>query len=179
MNPKDVGLFFKDPRIGPTLPDEFGTLYLLRRDIQSCMDAKILWPGAMCIMAGIDLLGKCLDGNDSNGKISDRFCNFAGKYIHLSSSESEILYQLRNSLLHSFGLYSNSKQGKILFRLEANGNKVLIDQIAANHFRIDIICLHEHFEKAVAEYHRDMLLSRDLQDKFARMFVPYGKIPIG
>ncbi len=131
--------------------------YICSDDIKSCMDAKILWPGAMCIMAGIDLLGKCLDGNDSFGGTGKRFCNFAVKYFHLSSSQAEPLYQLRNALLHSFGLISNVKSEHCSFQLQAAGSSILISLLAPNCFKVDLICLHDQFETAVSEYHRDLL----------------------
>ena len=178
MNPNDAAIFFKDPRIGPSPPDDFGTLYLLRRDIKSCMDAKILWPGAMCIMAGIDLLGKCLDGNDSPGGTGKRFCNFAVKYFHLPSSQAQPLYQLRNALLHSFGLISNAKSVHCRFQLQAAGSSILMSLLAPNCFRVDLICLHDKFESAVIEYHRDLLVDTKLQKHFSSMFPIYGKTAI-
>lgn len=178
MNPNDAAIFFKDPRIGPSFPDDFGTLYLLRRDIKSCMDAKILWPGAMCIMAGIDLLGKCLDGNDSSNETGKRFRSFVVKYFHLPPSEADALYQLRNALLHSFGLVSNVKSAHCRFQLHATGFPILIAPLASNYFKVDLICLHDQFEKAVGDYHRDLLGDAKLQNKFAAMFIVYGKTPI-
>jgi hypothetical protein len=178
VNLNDAAIFFKDPRIGPSLPDDFGTLYLLRRDIKSCMDAKILWPGAMCIMAGIDLLGKCLDGRDLPGETGKRFCNFAVKYFHLPPSEAEALYQLRNALLHSFGLISNAKSAHFRFQLQAAGSSILISLLAPNTFKVDLICLHDRFETAVSEYHRDLLGDAKLQKHFSSMFPVYGKTPI-
>jgi hypothetical protein len=179
VNPHDVELFFKDPGIGPSPPDEFGTLYLLRRDIKSCMDAKILWPGAMCIMAGIDLLGKCLDGKDSPREAGKRFCSFVEKYFYLAPSQAEALYQLRNSLLHSFGLISNARSANFRFQLRASGSQILIAPLPSNLFSVDLICLQDGFEKAVGDYHRDLIGDAELQKKFAAMFLVYGKTPIG
>jgi len=178
VDPHNIEVFFKDPRIDPSFPDDFGTLYLLRRDIKSCIDAKILWPSSMCIMAGIDLLGKYLEGKDSLGGSRKRFCSFAVTYFHLPLSEAETLYQLRNSLLHSFGLISKVKSPHCRFQLQATGSPILIFPIALNCFNVDLICLYDRFEKAVSDYHHDLLGSAALRRNFASMFPIYGKIPI-
>ncbi|MBU2858045.1 hypothetical protein HF289_14660 [Acidithiobacillus ferrooxidans] len=70
----DATLFFEDPKTNKQIPNEFSVLYLLRRDVYQCMGIdsttrnktgiKIIWPGVMAILAGIDLLGKFYSGND-------------------------------------------------------------------------------------------------------------------
>jgi hypothetical protein len=68
----------------------------------------------MAICAGIDLLGKFFAGNDTTGKVESRFRKFSQKYFHLSKKQAITVFQLRNSLLHSFGLYSE-KSKKLTF----------------------------------------------------------------
>lgn len=178
MNRKGEPLFFKDPATAPSFPGEFGTLYLLRRDIKSCMDHKILWPGTMCIMAGIDLLGKFLDGKDSNSVSGKRFLDFAKAYLHLSSKDAEPLYQLRNSLLHSFGLFS-AKTGHYRFQLRANGNRApIICRSGGKIIHVDVLSLNDGFEAAVNEYQKALHTSDSLRKNFNRMFRRYGKVPI-
>jgi hypothetical protein len=142
------------------------------------MDAEILWPGAMCIMAGIDLLGKYLDGDDSIGRAAERFRSFAVKYFHLPPSQAVSLYQLRNSLLHSFGLISNARSSNYRFQLRASGSPILIAPLGPNSFSVDLICLQDRFEKAARDYHQDLLSDARLQANFAAMFPVYGKTPI-
>jgi hypothetical protein len=70
----EADLFFMSPRTRRSVPNEFSVLYLLRRDIGTCMgvDAdtgqpvahQALWPGAMAMLAGIDLLAKFYAGKD-------------------------------------------------------------------------------------------------------------------
>lgn len=178
MNRKGESLFFKDPSITPSFPGEFGTLYLLRRDIKSCMDHKILWPSTMCIMAGIDLLGKFLDGEDSIRASGNRFLNFAKAYLHLSSKDSRTLYQLRNSLLHSFGLFS-AKTGHFRFQLCANGNPApIICRSGGKIIHVDLLSLNDGFEAAVNQYQKALDASSSLRKNFNRMLRRYGKVPI-
>ncbi len=70
----------------------------------------------MGICAGIDLLGKFFVGNDDKGGVGKRFRNFLITYFSVPQNDAETLYQLRNSLLHSFGLYSEvtDKAGKVV-----------------------------------------------------------------
>jgi hypothetical protein len=63
-------LFFEDPTYRKP-PGEYGILYLLRRDINLCLENEkdpdlgiAQFPGAMAIMAGIDLLAKFYKGDD-------------------------------------------------------------------------------------------------------------------
>lgn len=106
-----INLFFEDPGTNPA--DNFqpganpvGNLHLLRRDINTAYAAEAKWLGVMGIMAGIDLLAKLYAGTDTNG-VGTRFRNFVNQYITGNNNQqTEVIYQLRNSLLHSFGLYS-------------------------------------------------------------------------
>jgi hypothetical protein len=71
----------------------------------------------MAVLAGIDLLAKFCEGSDNSGGkdkhgVGKRFKKFARKYMRLTKEEANLIYQLRNSLLHSFGLYTEEKDKK-------------------------------------------------------------------
>src|SRR5689334_11965232 len=112
----DINSFFMAPSTPPVVPGVLSQLYLLRRDISTCfsidpdnggqLSTQALWPGVMAICAGIDLLGKFLAGNDDIGGVGPRFRTFLTTFFGISQNEATTVYQLRNSLLHSFGLYS-------------------------------------------------------------------------
>jgi len=178
MNPPDESLFFTDPQIDPSLPGEFSTLYLLRRDIESCLAHEILWPGAMCVMAGVDLLGKFSDGRDSSGS-GRRFLGFVRRYFHLTTADAEALYQLRNALLHSFGLFSAARTGSYRFQLRALGNHArIVEHLPTGVVKVDLISLRKGFEASVHEYRNDLQADGRLRKNFRVMFPRYGKIPI-
>jgi hypothetical protein len=63
----------------------------------------------MAVLAGIDLIAKFIYRDLAN-EVGKRFTDFVSKYINNIFHEE--LYQLRNSLLHSFGLYSETRNGK-------------------------------------------------------------------
>lgn len=90
IDPTDEALFFENPKLYRSPPGEFGILYLLRRDIDQCIAGSILWPGAMAIMAGIDLLAKFAAGDDAVGQVGNRFRDFLGQYFHLCKSAAAV-----------------------------------------------------------------------------------------
>lgn len=173
-------LFFEDPGNLRRPPGKFGVLYLLRRDINRCMEpnAEILWPGAMAILAGIDLMAKFFAGEDRS-QVGTRFFKFIDKYFILDAEGNRVIYQFRNALLHSFGLYSRTNSGQIYrFQLVYRCFGPLVDKVGPDIFRIDLARLHESFESAVTRYRSDLLTDCDLQSKFMRMLPDYGAINI-
>jgi hypothetical protein len=189
MFPQQAAMFFENPWVYRAPPGQYGILFLLRRDINSCLgteaglqnrtNRQIPWPGAMGIFAGIDLLAKFFAGEDGPG-MGNRFKAFVEQFFHLPPSEAETLYQLRNSMLHSFGLYSRGQGGAVYrFTLVSCGARPLIRHTLPDQYLVDVISLHEDFEKAVEEYRQALPDDRTLQQNFTAMFPNYGAIPIG
>ncbi|HEX4055425.1 MAG TPA: hypothetical protein VHX86_14265 [Tepidisphaeraceae bacterium] len=199
----DESLFLMHPHTEKKPPGLFGILYLLRRDILICMGlnpndgteiisagpdtpSAPLWPGAMAVMAGVDLVAKFLEGKD-NTSVGYRFRKFLEQCFKLASqSDREIIYQLRNSLLHSFGLYSEDSTGRIYrFSLRQDGPLITSPtnpSDSTDRYVINIRRLHQDFEKAVVEYQTQLRTgpqANELQRNFARMFPNYGVIEIG
>ncbi len=185
MNQNDFDLFFEDPLLFRAGPGNFGILYLLRRDINRCLKpGEGSWLGAMGILAGIDLLGKFLHGEDDYRKSQFYFKGFLTRYFAgLDQDQVDLLYQLRNSLLHSFGLYARSQDGtEYRFCLVAGegGPWPLIQTRAPGDHLIEVITLHREFEKAIERYRRDVLRNKPaLQDNFGKIFSNYGRTSIG
>jgi hypothetical protein len=178
MDKKAESLFFENPATDRSPPGDFGLLYLLRRDINQCMEHEILWPGAMAILAGTDLLGKFMAGEDEKA-VGLRFRSFIMRYFDSAThDDAEVIYQLRNSLLHSFGLYAKSKTSEYRFQLVFDKGNALIHRTSPTNFRIDLARLHNSFEVSVEKYRQDLLTDVALQGKFMAMFPNYGKISI-
>ncbi|MBX3060262.1 MAG: hypothetical protein KF770_27710, partial [Anaerolineae bacterium] len=178
---EDVSVFFKDPTIPPTSPGEFSVLYLLRRDISQCITTKqILWPATMAILAGIDLLGKFYAGKDGQG-VGQRFTNFVDKYFQpISPDDAQTIYQLRNALLHSFGLYSISGTKEYYFSLILPEAGPLVRQHLENPdmYLISIAGLYDKFETAIRDYKKDVENDPRLQNNFSLMYPYYGAVGI-
>lgn len=136
------------------------------------------------------MLGKFLAGTDKTrgpGKSTagDRFKAFTIRYLGLSDTDAGLLYQLRNSMLHSFGLYSEEQdnQGKIKstynFILTMGADK-LVKNIKGDYYQIDVQCLRKHFEIGITKYEaelRDVSQqdNKELNDKFNAMFPKHAK----
>ena len=188
FDPK-ADLFFESPRINRTPPADYGVLHLLRRDICLCLgwdpvtqtqtNHHTLWPGGMAILAGIDLVAKYLKGDDTIGQVGQRFRDYIAKYFQpISAGDEETIYQLRNALLHSFGLYSQTKTKTYHFVLSAN-KSILVQSLGQDIYQIDLRTLHEKFEDSLRKYASDLNADATLQSNFQKMFVNYGAIHFG
>ncbi len=91
-----------------------------------------------------------------------------------------MVYQLRNSLLHSFGLYSNDKKNKkeYHFFLTDTGTAPLVSQKPGDRYDVDLRALHHEFEKAVERYQGKLNGDGELQRNFTKMFDRYGCVYI-
>ena len=174
-------LFFEDPAQPRVSVGRLGVLYLLRRDINYCMGVdtgrpQALFPAAMAILAGVDLLAKFYKGTD-NGGVGKRFKEFVKKYFQrLTPDEADQLYQFRNALMHSFGLYSETKHKKYQFSVNAgkSGTGALVEPRGNDWYFVGIQTLHERFEEAIEDYRNDLKQSQDLRAKFMTMWQKYG-----
>ena len=145
----------------------------------------------MAILAGVDLLAKFFIGSDKSGgkrkedKVGWRFESFAQKYLGLSKDDGHLLYHLRNSLLHSFGLYSEEHDRRSCTTTVYNfslsqGFGVLIERQGSDGYRIDVDQLRARFDKAISDYERDLRDTsfRDheqLNKNFAQMFPKHAR----
>jgi hypothetical protein len=189
----DINLFFMNPSTAPVIP-EVSQLYLLRRDISTCfgidpnngqqLPTAALWPGVMGICAGIDLLGKFFAGNDARRGVGNRYSAFLTTYFGVAQNDAETLYQLRNSLLHSFGLYSEvtNNAGNVVgvykFVLD-RGIGALITARSGDTYLIDIEIFRQQFEQAVGAHETQLRTDANLQANFTNMFRKHGRIRIG
>ena len=185
----DAKLFLEDPFANRQPPNDFGVLFLLRRDIFKCMGInpntgdpigyEAIWPGAIAILAGIDLLGKFYAGEDKISESGPRFKNYIDKcFSGVSTNDKDIIYQLRNSLMHSFGLYAKSKNGSV-YRFTLGHVNSFIVFTPPDKYSIDIKKLHVKFEDSISQYCTYLAADIKLQNNFNLIYPNYGKIRIG
>lgn len=199
---EELNIFFQNPNDIINV-HKSSILHLLRRDIFRCMgyiDNKnyhelekdpqtetIIWPGIMVVLAGIDLLGKFFSGEDEQKKVGHRFKNYCEEYLDVDEKEADVIYQLRNSLLHSFGLLSKKysrRQGKrttIYYYFKVSwGNEELIELLSdknnEKYYKIDLKVLWDKFEKGIEKYEKDLRTDNELKNNFHKMFKYYGMI---
>ncbi|MDP3665244.1 MAG: hypothetical protein Q8R50_01080 [Sediminibacterium sp.] len=177
----DIALFFRHPNDFDGKATIHSTLYLLRRDTSMCfgydpnnnqkINFEALFPATMAVMAGIDLVAKFLYA-DTKNEVSKRFTDYVVKYIDKNFSEE--LFQLRNSIVHSFGLYSEGKGGKIYHFILTRGIGKLIQKVNEKTYYVDIEILWNKFEESIELYQQELSNSTDLQQIFIDMFPKYG-----
>jgi hypothetical protein len=135
----------------------------------------------MAIMAGIDLLAKFyFTDHEKKGTSRTRFIKFVELYI--DKENSEVIYQLRNSLIHSFGLYSKDKRGKEFKFILNRRYPYLVTQrpdTPKDFYIINIHLLHYYFEKSIDLYKTDLESNDELIENFAESFLKYGKMFAG
>ena len=184
--------FFQDPAVEPQQPQSgkpvtHGVLYLLRRDIKKCIEAGAVFPTAMAILAGIDLLAKFYKGSDNyRSGVHQRFEGFVKEYFQpLDKDEPERLWQLRNAMMHSFGLYSEQKAGgrvKAKYRFAIDPGESgrpdkgqIVEDYGDDNYYVGIATLKKRFEQAVHGYHGALKEGKDkLQEHFEKMWDKYG-----
>jgi len=192
----NINHFFEDNTEEHSTPYYFSTLYLIIRDVKTCLkydpnkqiDTIIncdkypgaQWPATMTIFSGIDLLGKFLSVNDSNYRnaVGNRFKGFIKRYFDECNNEndSEIIFALRNALDHSFNLYSSRHYKFSLINNERES--LLLDKTINNEIykQINVNSLYLNFRHACSKYQEEILDTNniDLRNKFNRMYQKYG-----
>jgi hypothetical protein len=174
----NIDVFFQDPGTEPVIPGTVGVLYLLRRDIIHCLrNGIILFPATMATLAGIDLLAKFYARNDKTREAGQRFIDFVSRYFPLTGDDDDdavVIYQFRNALLHSFGLYSRTKNKTYRFNIGKTAK--LIGRGESDLYFIDPWILYRDLETAIQQYRDSLRNDQDLQANFQAMFPMYGTI---
>ncbi len=190
MFSSEADLFFREPSTIDPKATAQSTLHLLRRDIIQClgrnpttgqpmMDFPALWPATIGILIGIDLLAKHFAGSDKKGTAGKHFRSFFDKYFPTQTSDdAEVIWQLRNALIHSFGMRSyHAKSGKdYKFRMDVRSG-ALIER--THDYLISLPTLHSCFESAIRNYREELNADSKLQANFTKMFALYGSVPWG
>jgi hypothetical protein len=174
---------------------EFGTLYLLRRELVETAFRvekivpesvfarrsieKRLFATTMLTCAGIDLLGKFLAGHDfdddkkSKSRDGERFMNFCRRYV--SNAQSPKIWELRNSMMHCFGLYiSAEKEHRFTLTSDVNGS--ILKQIDRYEWEISASDLYWAFVEGIRKYENDVRNDNELEGHFAKMYLRYGAL---
>lgn len=172
-------LLFQHPYDFDSEQSRRSTLHVLRRDLLTCLGINpnnglklqnqqtLYYPAAMCVCAGIDLLGKFIYGDA--GTSNKRFKDYLELCCQLQTDECSILYQLRNSLLHSYGMYSiDGKEIEYFFTVEYSDDERFICSQGNNH-TVNLKKLHNLFESSILRAKESIN-----HEHFNEMFNKYG-----
>jgi len=181
---EDINLFFDDPTHNRVGQSKHGTLWVLRREVDFCMQIdrqkneprewpggpRALWAGAVTIMAGIDLLSKFYEGHEDTS-VGGRFCRFLERFFSLDDKDSKLIYQLRNSLVHSFSLGFKVDGQDIGLRFKEHSGLITND---ATLKIVDLWVLYQQFEKSVFAYRSILEDNAEVRLHFGKMFSKFG-----
>ena len=161
---KNIDKFFDKSE--PNTGDTFSSLNLLWRQKEICLhedkEGRVaVWPGVMVIFAGIDMLGfyHC-DGEllGSNNRFKTFYTNFfSHPQIH---EESELIYQARNAMMHTFGLYTkdrHDREFKFIYDWQKELDFIINYDSDFNMHIINFYGLNKAFDKAVENYNSFLL----------------------
>jgi hypothetical protein len=200
----NIAFFFTPPEEFAAKIGTHSVLHLLRREIQECLvgetpqDEEVLldrllaadpptpmhrvFASTMLMLGGIDLLAKFYCGSDKDREVKNRFTCFVNHYIQSAhDGAADALYVVRNTLMHSFGLYD--KKTKMYIHLHDERPQVLIPAPAAiqplgNTWEVSILLLYRDFIGAIKDYHREVRTDPALQDNFGRIYPDYGTLGV-
>lgn len=186
--------YFANP---DTNPRALSVLHLLRREAAQCFGFNpntydpaqspqpvpqtyppVLWPGAMTVFTGIDLLGKFLAGVDEGDprpagvdrnhpdnwkhSVGGRFREFAERYITAhDAAQADVLYQARCAIAHSFSLWARRREDgqEYSFTLaQRDANALLSTRVGPSSETQAIIYLHElhgRFQQGAVDFADD------------------------
>lgn len=104
-------------------------------------------------------------------------------FVPISDDDAETIYQLRNALLHSFGLYSKGKTKTHDYRFflslgEKESHLIRRNPQNSDEYLISISALHDKFETAVERYRTELEADSELQNNFNNMFQNYGAVGV-
>ena len=123
-----IDVFFRDPQVDP-VDGWVSTLFLCRRELQDCLIGTVIeerlilthdhhqrfFATAMVAFAGMELLaGFARPGKSGRGRM---FVEFATTYsrgtpAEVTNNQAEVLWNFRNALSHTFGLFHFGPNGE-------------------------------------------------------------------
>jgi hypothetical protein len=194
----DIDFFFAPPHTDggeDKIKGRESVLYHLRRELQLCLfpadpivdETELkskLKSRAPCtrftpillVVSGIDLLGKFLAGTDE-GQVRCRFISYLRQHFSgLTENDINVIWRVRNSYVHSFGLHDIKKSSKKIGVYP----RFFVGQIITPHtdkpfdFAVNVADLCVEFLESLKSYKGALQGNRNLQENFAKMFPKYG-----
>lgn len=192
LRKSDLDLFFEDPakppsNAGRSAPHpsgsaafcrQFGTLYKLRRESQTCFRpgrSSAPWAGAMCVLTGIDLLGCFYSGSNVAGGVKTRFLKFVDENMPPTCKvHQDLVYSLRNCLIHNFTAqhYVNK------FRLILDETPAVFTPDGTDTYLVNLNQLRLDFEQSIQTYRGKITPGSTVERHFNAMFSAIGYMMI-
>jgi hypothetical protein len=188
-------LFFEPPSVdrgdGWVSP-----LCLCRQELQDCFVGEIvgedrildypkhrLFASAMVALSGIELMARMIPPPQGSGGSGKLFLAFLASYsrlagMALSEQQARLLLDLRNSLSHTFGLYSVDDKGahQQLFVFSTDNPQEFVRQREEGGYEICVELLVRLLVRTVDAFQRHLLQTPHLHPHFMMGFHKYGRL---
>jgi hypothetical protein len=166
------------------------SLCLLRRDIMRCLcintpnnKEESIWPAAMAICAGIDLLGYYLKTNNIEGREfdpdPDAFKEYCNKFnIVKTLEDATTLYSFRCGLMHKYSINNVYENKKYIFTLDYRKKKtqLIVHKDGTDDYWINLYVLYKKFEESINIYKQALVTTIGLKDAITQKIVILGLV---
>ena len=155
---------FSEPNEG----DDFSPLNLLMRQKELCLvDGRVaVWPGVMTILSGIDMLGYYYKDGGLLDNPRQRFVDFYNEFFPPQGNSLDYgnaLYNARCAMMHTFGLYTELRNGtkiKFVYSWDNPSNdfiSLISSSSGEESYHVNFTHLNKLFENAVIKYHQRLV----------------------
>jgi hypothetical protein len=130
--------------------------------------------------SGIDLLAKFQAEQDDSRQVRTRFTAFTEQYLGLPSDRAQILYCVRNALMHTFGL-NNPKSKSQVMLLELWDEPESRCRVVVAEEGVWVVCvahLCPLFVRAIYDYEAEVRRGEGALTNFIEMFYRYATIGV-
>lgn len=160
-----IDIFFRDPELSKE--ETYSSLYKLRSDLRRCLfsqnskDGPLLWPAAMLMLAGIDLMSSFY----SDKPIDQRLCNIGQRYTLFCSecftfedqaNDPDVLWKFRCALLHDYSIISQQMNSESKNRLglcfEIGNPQLFFKNNPSFDYLLNISSFSNKFEDAIIKF---------------------------
>jgi hypothetical protein len=187
-----IKMVFADPLTITSSDEKIGycSLRLLRRDIMHCLcitptgnTELAIWPAAMAICAGIDLLGYYVKTNGFQERAFDAdpeaFIDYCKKYDIVKTHEDAVtLYSFRCSLMHKYSLYNIYDEKTYVFTVAYRKKRTALisHNQGTNEYWINLYILYKKFEESINHCHQAVITSSGLKNSVSSKIAYLGII---
>jgi hypothetical protein len=203
---RTIDFLFRPPTVEPIVPGRQSTVHLVRREIQQTLadiqhtedentflegrEPVRLFASTIVICTAFDLLAKLRFGDEDEGSVT--FQRLLVEFGKLRKSEAERVWEIRNALVHSFGVVIVRRPSKKRARRLSSTRVLLtndrafsdlwpVQRSGLRRWHISVPGLYVLLTDILVSLERDLRqpMTTEPRLRFRRMFQRYGRISIG
>lgn len=130
-----------------------------------------------CVFSALDILSQMYAGKPGMRRSTKKMLAFYKKYMQVNEVTAEVLYQLRNAVMHNFGAFAVNpvKNQQYRFIYSDLGDK-LFNKKSTVVYEMNTRELLNRFDRAIQQYQNDVLASEVLQCRFYAVYRQTGTL---